>query len=250
MKNLLSTFVFILSFITFAQSNVAFEKANTLYNNGKYQDAISIYEDIIENGEHSAELYYNLGNAYYKLNSIAPSIYYFEKAHKLNSKDKEIQNNLAFARNMTVDAIDPVPGVGLNRFMKRIINMFSFDNWAFLSVGFSVVFVILFLMYYFSYSTGHKRFLFLSSFTTLGLMFVSLFFAFQNYSLDKNDKPAIVFSQESQIRTEPNLRSDSAFFLHEGTKVQILEEYDENWTKIMIADGKTGWIPSEDIKAL
>lgn len=250
MKTVAYIFIFLSGLISLAQSNVAFEQGNTLYNEGKYQEAISIYESIIDNGQHSAEMYYNLGNAYYKLNSIAPSIYYFEKALKLAPKDKYIQNNLAFARNMTVDAIEVVPEVGLNRIMKSIIHMFSFDNWAMLSVGFSIAFVLLFLMYYFSYSTGRKRLLFLSSFTSLGLMFIALFFAFQNYSLDKYDKPAIVFSQESQVKTEPNLRSENAFFLHEGTKVQMLESYDENWIKIKIADGKTGWIPSEDIKSL
>lgn len=250
MKKLVYIFVFLFSTHLFAQNNVAFNQANTLYIEGKYQEAISVYETILENGEHSAELYYNLGNAYYKLNSIAPSIYYYEKALKLNPKDKDIQNNLAFAKNMTIDAIEPVPSVGLNRFMKSIINMFDFDTWAKLSVGFVFLFVVLFLMYYLSYSTGKKRILFLSSFLSLTVMFICLFFAFQNYSLDKNDNPAIVFSKESQVKTEPNLRSENAFFLHEGTKVQILEIFDEEWTKIKIADGKTGWIASEDIKPL
>lgn len=250
MKAAVYIFVFLSGLLSFAQSNVAFDQGNTLYNEGKYQEAISIYESILNNGQHSAEMYYNLGNAYYKLNSIAPSIYYFEKALKLKPKDKDIQNNLAFARNMTVDAIEAVPEVGFNRIMKSIIYMFNFDDWAKLSVGFSLAFVLLFLMYYFSYSTARKRLLFLSSFISLGLMVIVLFFAFQNYSLEKNDNPAIIFSQESQIKTEPNLRSETAFLLHEGSKVQILEMYDNNWAKIKIADGKTGWIAFDDIKPL
>lgn len=239
-----------MSLISFAQSKTAFDQGNNLYNQGKYTEAIAAYETIIDNGQHSSELYYNLGNAYYKLNSIAPSIYYFEKALKLNPKDKDIQNNLAFAKNMTVDAIEPVPTIGFNKFMKSLITMLSFDSWAIISIVFVVLFVVQFLMYYFSYSTGKKRLMFLTSITSLGLMVISLFFAFQNYNLDKKDKPAIIFVQESQIKTEPNLRSENAFFLHEGTKVQILEKYDENWAKIMIADGKTGWIAIEDYKAL
>lgn len=250
MKKVIYISVFLLSLISFAQSKTAFDQGNNLYNQGKYTEAIAAYETIIDNGQHSPELYYNLGNAYYKLNSIAPSIYYFEKALKLNPKDKDIQNNLAFAKNMTVDAIEPVPTIGFNKFMKSLITMLSFDSWAIISIVFVVLFVVQFLMYYFSYSTGKKRLMFLTSITSLGLMVISLFFAFQNYNLDKKDKPAIIFVQESQIKTEPNLRSENAFFLHEGTKVQILEKYDENWAKIMIADGKTGWIAIEDYKAL
>ena len=78
---------------------------------------------------------------------------------------------------------------------------------------------------------------------------MALFFAFQKFNLDQNDQPAIVFAQESQIKTEPNLRSEEAFRLHEGTKVQVLESL-KDWQKIKLSDGKTGWIPKDDIKLL
>ncbi|MBT8261076.1 MAG: tetratricopeptide repeat protein [Flavobacteriaceae bacterium] len=250
MKKVVSIVSFLLTFVAFAQNNVIYQEGNALYNQGKYQEAITAYETIIDNGEHSAELYFNLGNAYYKLNSIAPSIYYYEKALQLNPKDKDIQNNLTFAKNMTIDAIEEVPSIGLNRFMKSFIKFFDFETWAILSVGFVFAFVVIFLMYYFSHSTGKKRFLFLSSIASLVFMVFCLFFAFQNFNLEKNDKPAIVFAKKSQVRTEPNLRSENAFFLHEGTKIQMLEIYNEDWVKIKIADGKTGWIVSEDIKPL
>ena len=65
-----------------------------------------------------------------------------------------------------------------------------------------------------------------------------------------NENPAIVFAEESEVRTDPNLRSDTAFKLHEGTKVEILEEFEQDWFKVRLADGKTGWMPSEDVKLL
>ncbi len=80
-------------------------------------------------------------------------------------------------------------------------------------------------------------------------MLISLFFAFQKYNMVQKDQPAIVFSQEAEVRSEPNLRSTEAFKLHEGTKVQVLDTVN-NWKKIKLVDGKTGWIPSDDIKAL
>jgi uncharacterized protein YgiM (DUF1202 family) len=79
---------------------------------------------------------------------------------------------------------------------------------------------------------------------------ITLFFAFQKYTFDKRNNPAIVFAQESDVKTEPNLRSENAFQLHEGTKVQVLDNYNDTWTKIEITNGKQGWIPSEDIKLL
>ena len=240
-----------LSTFTWSQSNNAlFNQANNLYNEGKVQDAISTYEKIIENGYHSTELYFNLGNAYYKLNQIAPSIYFYEKALLLSPNDQDAITNLSFANNMTIDAIEVIPELGLSKITNAVVNKLEFDYWAYISVGMVLLFVVLIILYYFSYSTTRKRITFLLAFTSLFLGVLSLAISFKKFDYDKNNNPAIVFAQESEVKTEPNLRSEGAFELHEGTKVQVLETYDSNWTKIKIADGKTGWISSEDIKAL
>lgn len=249
MKKVLYIFIILFSLGTFSQNESVFQEANTLYNDGKYQDAIDKYESIIKSGQHSAELYFNLGNANYKLNKIAPSIFYYEKALRLDPKDKEILNNLAFAQNMTIDAIEQVPEVGMSKFMNKVINIFGFDLWAKLSIIFMLLFAGLFILYYFSYTTQKKRLAFITSNAALFLMLISLAFAFQKYNLAQKDKPAIVFSQEAEVKSEPNLRSTEVFRLHEGTKVQILDTVN-NWKKIKLADGKTGWIPSDEIKAL
>lgn len=241
------SFLFSLSF--FAQNNVVFDKANTLYNEGKYTDAISQYESILATKNHSAALYFNLGNAHYKLNHIAPSIFYYEKALQLDPNDSDIKNNLALAKNMTIDAINVIPEGGLSKILNKTTNSLTFDNWAKVSVGFVFCFVVLFLIYYFAYSSLRKRLAFLGSMATLFLMCVTLLFAFHKFNLDKVDKPAIVFAQESSVKNEPNSRSEDAFNLHEGTKVQVLDTVN-NWKKIKLQDGKTGWIPSADIKAL
>ena len=235
--------------ISFAQNNVLFDEANTFYNNGKYSEAIQKYEAVLNSGQHSAELYFNLGNAHYKLNNIAPSIYYYEKALRLSPKDEEVQNNLAFAKNMTIDAIDTVPEIGLSKFVRKAINTFSFDVWAILAVVFTILFVILFLMYYFTYLTSKKRITFITSLASIFLACLALAFAFQKQTMDKKDKPAIVFAQESLVRTDPNLSGEESFRLHEGTKVQVLDTI-SNWKQIQLTDGKTGWIVSDDIKEL
>ena len=135
-----------------AQNETLFEQGNTLYNDGNYTLAIEKYQSILDNGKHSAELYFNLGNAYYKLNNIAPSIYYYEKALQLAPNDKDILNNIAFARNMTIDDIATIPEIGFSKFVNSITNMMSFDAWAMMAVGFLILFVVLFLSYYFSYT--------------------------------------------------------------------------------------------------
>ncbi|WP_425076239.1 SH3 domain-containing protein [Psychroserpens sp. S379A] len=249
MKKVIYILTFFLSTYVLAQNKQLFDEANTLYNDANYTEALEKYKSILESGEHSAELYFNIANAHYKLNHIAPSIYYYEKALLLKPNDKDIKNNIAFARNMTVDAIDTVPEVGISKFVKNITNMMSFDAWAKLAVGFVVLFVILLVTYYFTYSTSKKRFSFVTGSLSLLLSFVALGFAFHKFELVKNDQPAIVFAQESKIKSEPNLRSSEAFVLHEGTKVQVLDTV-SNWKKIKLSDGKTGWIMNDDIKIL
>jgi len=231
----------------FSQNSQFFEEGNRLYNEAHYYEALDKYTQILDSGEHSAELYFNMGNAHYKLNNIAPSIYFYEKALLLKPNDKEIKNNIAFARNMTIDAIDKVPEIGFSSVVNKWARSFHFETWAKFSVGFSILFVLLFLFYYFSYSSFRKRFAFITSTICLILVFVTLGLTFHGQNLVEANQPAIVFAKESQIKSEPNLRSTEAFKLHEGTKVQVLDTVD-NWKKIKIDDGKTGWVMNDDIK--
>ncbi|WP_223032458.1 tetratricopeptide repeat protein [Hanstruepera marina] len=249
MKQYFYITVFLFSVLGFSQNKTLFEQGNAFYNDGKYQEAIKKYEAILETDMHSAELYFNLGNAHYKLNNIAPSVYYYEKALQLKPNDSEIKNNLNFAQNMTLDAIDVIPEVGMSKVLNNVSSILSFDVWAILAICFVVLSVMLFINYIMSEGTKTKRFSFTFGFACLFLMLGSLVSAFHKYNLDQSNNPAIVFTQESKVKSEPNLRSEEAFRLHEGTKVQVLDTV-ENWKKIKLTDGKMGWIPSSDIKLL
>ncbi|MDO5979154.1 SH3 domain-containing protein [Flavivirga spongiicola] len=249
MKKVFYIVSFLLSLTAFSQNQTLFGKANALYNEGKYAEAIDNYNAILDTENHSADLYFNLANAHYKLNNIAPSVYFYEKALQLAPNDEDIKNNLSFAQNMTIDAIDVIPEAGLSKLLKNITNAMSFDNWARTAIGLVFCFVVLFLIYYFAYSTWSKRLTFMGSLISLALLCLSLAFAFHKYNLDRKDNPAIVFVQESKVKSDPNSRSEESFRLHEGTKVQVLESYND-WKKIKLSDGKMGWVSSEDIKLL
>ena len=130
-----------------AQAEARFEKATAAYNEGDYLKAISYYEDILAGKQHSAALYFNLGNAHYKLGHIAPSIYYYEKALLLDPDDPEIRNNLGFAQNMTLDAIQPLPKTDLRRLYDRLIYFLSLDTWAYAGVMFMFLFVTGYMLF-------------------------------------------------------------------------------------------------------
>ena len=249
MRSIVFILIYGLGFLGLSQNNKHFDAANTLYNEGKYTDAIDKYESILKSGEHSAELYFNLANAHYKLNNIAPSVYYYEKALLLNPNDPDIENNLAYAQNMTIDAIDEAPQVGFARIINNVVKTFDADVWSKIAIASVLVFVLLFLMYHFSYATSRKRIAFVISILSLFFACFSVVMAFQKESLDSKDNPAIVFAQESRVKAEANKTSEEVFRLHEGTKVQVLESY-KDWRKIQLSDNSTGWIPSADIKII
>lgn len=248
-KYYVSLIAFLMVAFVYAQNTELFDKATEFYNKGDYSKAIENYEQIIENGKHSAELYFNLGNCHYKLNHIGPSIYYYEKALLLKPNDIEILNNLKYAQNMRLDAVEEMPRSVLAKTYDTIIGMLSYDQWAYLAVALVILFVLAYLVYYFLRVASQKRIAFISSILALALGFTSVVMAYLKYQDFKNDNPAIVYTKEVKITSEPNANSEAVFILHEGTKVNILDGLN-GWKKIRIADGQTGWIKIENIKPL
>lgn len=245
----LTILTYLVCTLGFSQNEQLFEEATAFYNQGEYTKAADNYLKILDNREHSAELYFNLGNTYYKLNKIAPSIYYYEKALLLKPNDRDIRNNLAYAQNMTLDAIEPLPQTTISKMYNQLTTYLSFDQWAYVAVGFMMLFVCCYIaFYYFKFST-QKRIAFISSLVFLLFTIIAVMLAYIQFSNFKSEQPAIVFSEEVGVKSEPNNRGQAIFTLHAGTKVNVLEQLND-WKKIAIADGTTGWIPSEDIKIL
>ncbi len=243
-------FLFMISFFFGkAQSVGLFEQGKEQYKAENYQAAIENWEKIIAAGEHSTAIYFNIANAHYKLNNIGPSIYYYEKALQLSPNDRDVLSNLAFAQNATVDAIEPLPQTLFAKWDSNLASLLSFNGWAWVTVVASAVFALLFLLYYFSTFSTRKRLMFIGSLLALFVLFTGLIMSFRTYDKQLNDQPAIIFAESSEVKNEPNMGSETAFILHEGTKVQVLEEED-NWMHIEIADGKEGWILATDLKNL
>ena len=251
MKNLLIIIYLLSSLLGFSQTNNEsyFNSALDLYNQGKYSEAISQFQLIIENGEHSYALYFNLGNSFYKINDIANSIYYYEKALKLSPNEKDILNNLSYSQNMLIDKIDKLPVNQVSQFFNSLSNTLSINQWLLFGIAFLYVFLGTFFLYYFNNKAREKKNYFTISALFLVLFNVFLFIGINRFENERNIISAIIFENKIDFRTEPNNRSDVLFNLHEGTKVIVKEELND-WTLIQISDGNTGWIESELIKKI
>ena len=226
-----------------------FVEANEMYRQERYNEALKNYQEIEALDQESWALYYNMGNIHYKMNQVAPAIYYYEKALKLRPDQQDVLFNLEFANQMVLDNIEPLPRNLGQRFMDAVILRLTYETWAKIAVGLAFLFALLFLMYHFSYSTGKKRFYFITSIITVVLVTTSVFFAFRNQLYIKSNKEAIIFAAEAEVMNAPTTTSETYFELHEGTKVTVLESLD-NWKKIRIADGKIGWIDEKHLKEI
>ena len=254
MKNLLYILLFLLSVPVFAEDQTSatseFAQANELYRNEKYADAADMYELIIKRyKQHSSELYFNLGNAYYKLNKVGPAIYNYEKALLLEPKSNLIKNNLNFAHKMMIDEVKEVPTTGFPALIHKFTGAFSYDTWAWLAVLFSFLFLASFAGYYFLVNALHKRLFFFAMLLMLFMIIVSIFSGFFEKERITSERPAIVFAPIASVKGEPKTNASEAASIHEGTKVYVTEELGE-WKRVVLPDGNDGWIESSTIKEL
>lgn len=244
-----SLFVSLMALPARANENTLFEKATASYNNGDYKQAVSYYEQILKGKQHSASLYFNLGNAYYKMGEVAPSIYYFEKALLLKPGDSEITNNLGYAQNMTLDTFQALPKTDLHQFYERWVYIFNMDTWAYLGVIFMLLFVGAFIFYGATPTPSVKRIAFITSFICLFITLLSTSLAYLQFRDYTSDQPAVIFEDEVIVRSDPNPEGAEIFRIHEGTKVQLQDKFNE-WYKVVLIDGQTGWIPIQSFKPL
>jgi tetratricopeptide (TPR) repeat protein len=244
MKHLVYIFLFITSFL-FAQSG--FEKGNVLYQQGKYEQAIQAYESVVNNHQQSVELYFNLANSYFKLHKVALSIYYYEKALVLDPEDAEVQNNLKFAQKLTVDEVKIEAQVGFSKWMRDFTAIYDYNTWAWISIGFGFLFLGFFMVYYFSPATLLKRIFFFGMFVWIVCLLISFSAGIFEKNHFLNERPAIVFAELTEVKSEPQKASPTTFVLHEGTKVYV-EETLGKWKKIQLTDGSEGWMEASAIR--
>lgn len=232
-----------------AQNETLFERGNSAYSEGEYIKAVEIYSEIFQNGEESAALHYNLANAYYKLDRVGPSIYHYEKALQLKPGDQDVINNLEFARNMIIDSFNTSQDSSFTGLIDSRTTIFTPSEWGWTAIACMLIFVGFFLAYYFSGRTVFKRIFFIVGILFLFLSITSAGIGTLKQNILDGQLYGIVFSEEIQVRSEPNSRSTEIFTLHEGTKVKVTEDF-QGWYEIEMPNGTQGWISDQSIRLL
>lgn len=249
MKKYLINIFYLLIFLSSlakADSNSIMQTANEYYKNNRYQLAIEEYNKLLLDGFEGTSLYYNLGNAHYRLGKVGYAILYYEKALKLSPNDEDVMHNLALAKLNLKDKVDTLPPFFIFNLWEGILAAFSVTGWTIIVYIIFILVLIIFIVYFFSRSVTEQRISFFMGIglTVVLLLTISLLIVKMNKEF--NTKDGVIIETSVIVKSSPDYSSKDSFQIHEGLKVRIEDNVDD-WVKIRLDDGKIGWITEKSL---
>ena len=224
-------------------------QADSAYARENYQQAITDYETLLKGGV-SADLYYNLGNAYYRTDNITKAVLNYERALLLSPGDADIRFNLQMARSKTIDKITPESEMFFVTWYHSLVNIMSVDAWARTALIALAIAIILALAYLFSERMWLRKLGFFGALFLLVVFLLSNIFAFQQKRKLTHRTGAIIMSSAATIKSTPSKNGTDLFILHEGTKVTVTDDSMKGWKEIRVDDGKEGWVEDKQIEVI
>ena len=235
--------------IPLASHAITKAEADSAYVRGEYQKAIDDYEALLKKGV-SAELYYNLGNAYYRTENITRAVLNYERALLLSPSDPDIRFNLQMARSKTIDKIVPEQEMFFVTWYRSLVNMASVDGWAMIALVCLGLAIILALIYLFSNYVWLRKVGFFGAFLMIVVFICSNIFAHQQKNQLVNRSGAIIIESAVNVKSTPAKNGIDLFILHEGTRVTIIDASMKEWKEIRLADGKEGWVETKQMETI
>ncbi len=218
-----------------------FDQANRLYQQGKYVEARDAYESIVHQGLVSGELYYNLGNAYYKTGDLGKAILNFERALRFMPNDDDLKHNLQLANLMIVDRIEATPRLFLWDYWDGIKGAFSLNAVTWMCYGVFVLLIALICMGILARTYRVRRFAVFSGSTAAVVFILLIVLLFGKIGDATRVNAAVVTARITTVKNSPDPKSSDAFVLHSGVKLTITDSVND-WFEIRLADGKVGWM--------
>ena len=220
------------------------------YTDGKFSDASAAWTSIEESGQKSAKLYYNLGNAWFKQGNYPKAILNYERALRLDPSYSDARYNLEFTSNFVQDKIEPVPEFILKSVARKVCYVMGSNAWAVIFLVLLAAALVMGLLFLLGSSVGKRRAGFYCGIVLLLLSAGALSFSIWQKSDSVKTDTAIVMSPVSSVKSSPSSGSSKDLFvIHEGTKVTILDEVG-TWRNISLADGRQGWITSNELEVI
>ncbi|MGI6242736.1 MAG: tetratricopeptide repeat protein [Prevotella sp.] len=241
--------LYLLLSMPFASFAVTKQEADAAYKKGDYQQAIVDYRNILKH-QRSADVYYNLGNAYYRSDSITMAILAYERALLLSPGDNDIRYNLQFARSKTIDKLAPESEVVFNTWYRSVVNFTSANIWAVVSVVSIIFALILMLVYLFVPKLVWRKVGFFGASLFIIVFGFSTLFAWSQHNAMTNRNGAIIIVPSVKVKKTPVKNGEDAFILHEGTRVEVTDNTLPQWKGVRLSDGREGWIPASRLEMI
>lgn len=240
------------SFLSDAKANDSINVktlADSAYINEKFKEAVKLYSNI-EDKERSLEVCYNLGCCYYRLDNMAKSILWFERALVLNPGDNDVRANLELARTKTIDKIIPQHEFILLSAFNTMVNVMSLQAWSYVSIALFILFLVFLALFFFSHTLVLRKTGFFLSILMLLLSIMGNVCAFQQKSMAMNRNKGIIMSPAVTVKSTPSESGNDLFVIHEGTRVEVTDNSLKEWCEVKIADGKIGWIQKKTFELI
>ena len=225
-------------------------QADSAYINNDFVNAVYLYESILANQGESADIYYNLGNSYYKMDNIAKAIVNYEKALVLNPSNGDIRFNLELAQSKTVDKVTPMSEIFLITWMKSLTNTMSEKGWAKTGIITFILMLSCLVLYFFGKKIALKKIGFIAALCLLLVCILSNVFASTQKNEAQSHSTAIIMAPSVTVKSTPNESGTDLFILHEGHKVNIKDNTMREWKEIQLEDGNVGWVPTSVIEII
>lgn len=245
MKKIWSLFIISFSFLASFAATKA--EADALYEKENYTEAAAAYESVLKTQGVAAEVYYNLGNCYYKQDKIPLAVLNYERAFLLDPGDGDIRANLALARGKTIDKVVPPSEMFFVTWWRDLTNCMSMNEWAILGIVSFVLMLFGILAYMFFSHLGVRKVGFYGAMVLLVVAVIANLAAVSQHISQTHRDTAIILSPVVTVKSSPSEKSTDLFLIHEGSKVEILDGSMKEWMEVKFEEGKQGWVP---IKAL
>ena len=244
----LSFILFHLSFnIVFAATKV---DADALYEKERYREAADAYESVLKEQGVAAEVYYNLGNCYYKLDVIPLAVLNYERAFLLDPGDADIRANLALARGKTIDKVVPPSEMFFVTWWRDLTNCMSINAWTILGVSAFILMLVGVLVYIFMSQLTVRKIGVYGAMIMLVIVIIANLAAISQYADLSHRDTAIILAPAVTVKSSPSETSTDLFLIHEGSKVEILDASMKDWMEVKFEEGKQGWIPVNTLEVI
>lgn len=229
------------------------DEAVAAYNDGDFRRAIALFEAEIKaekaKGLESPEMYYNLGNAYFRVNELGKARVAYERAALLNPSDRDITHNINYLTTRIEDKILEANTFFLSIWFVKIQNILSTDTWAKIGVVLFILFIACLFGFFFTQQIVIKKIAFYTGIVLIVFTTFANVFAYNQKKRLTSRTTAIIMAPSVSVVSSPNLNSKELFTLHVGTKVEITKD-DRSWLEIELDDGSVGWIQRDKLEII